>query len=200
MRTIINKIQNFLEKSQNTTTKEFIVFLCLNFSFLINGLILILLSMYPICSNLPENSSRMYIGSFLIAIWFILLPNISREQKDKAISRLIYSSLTILALIFIVRYWLMYFSVITFRFTDIVIILISIPTVAYLLYCFINLVKLIFLVIQRTLHKILPSSPKKEENRGLKFILESITSIFVAISSFIGAFWGIVTAIKTMFK
>lgn len=201
MRIFMKKIKTFLLLSFDANSKEFLIFLCIDFSFLINGVLTLFISTLPtIYHGETQNIYRIYLGTCLIAIWFVLLPFLDRKEKDKTAFHIIHSIIALFCLVLIIQHWVFTFDRINFEFRDIIITLISIPTIAYLLYCFINLVKLLFWTIQIILHKILPELPNEGEKRGLIFTLESITSLFIAISSFIGAFCGIITAIKLMFS
>lgn len=195
MNTYLTKLVTFLKNSKDINKKEFLIYLCINFSFLIIGIMLFLISFYPTLLGYPENMFRLYFGCILIAIWFLFLPILSRDAKDKVISHAGYSSLALVALIITIYYWLVTVSTYNFIFFDIIIVLLSIPTIAYLLYLIINFFKLILLVLKKALKKIIPSY--KEKHSGLLYVIESITSIFVAISTFLAAFWGAITALKT---
>lgn len=190
-----SRIKSFLENIQNSSSKEFLIYLCIDFSFLLNGLLLILMGALPIITqNSPQNEFRVLSGALFIAIWFIFLPTLSINAKDKIIIHFAFSLIALIGLFFILLHWLKHGTSSSFVATDIIIELISIPIAAYFIYLLINFFKLLFFVVKKLITNIFPDAPEK----GLVFTLEAITSLFVAISSLIAAFWGIITAIKTL--
>ena len=196
IRRFFDMIKNFWENSHDTSTKDFLVYICIDFSFLINGLLLICMGILPVLvRETTENMFRMMFGSTFIAIWFIFLPNLSMKTKDKIVSHFVCSFLSLIMIVVIIVYWLYFGTYSAFLVGDIVITIISIPICAYFIYLLINFFRLIFFVIKTIVSRILPST--KGKDRGLVFTLETITSILVAISSLVAAFWGMITGIKS---
>lgn len=194
MQNLITKAKTFLMKSHDTTTKEFLIFLCINFSFLINGLLIFLISALPALSQeTSENTFRIYLGTTLICIWFVFLPFMDRDKKDKVIPHICCSLMCLFCIILIIYHWIDTLDSTTFMFSDIIVVLVSIPTIAYLLYCFIILVKITLLVNKKILRKLLPVY---KEHERLKYIIESITSLLLSISSLGAALWAIAKGVE----
>lgn len=191
----ISIINNFFTNMQNRSTKESLIFISINFSFLLNGFFLLLIGMSPTYSGLPSNTTRIILSSILMAIWFITLPILSSEKKDKLLFHLGYSSIATICLYFIIYYWIKHAQKNTPILQDLGIIILSVIVIGYFLYLLINFVKIIASIIKKLIKRLLPSY--KEKHSGLLYVIESITSIFIAISSFIAAIWGVITAFKS---
>lgn len=72
-----NFLENLFKNHSDTSTKYFWIYMCINFSFLINGIILIIIGIYPMSLNLNSNKYRIFMGGTFIAIWFLSLPQLS---------------------------------------------------------------------------------------------------------------------------
>lgn len=191
-------LKNFLENYSNTESKYFQYYMCFTFSCLINGLILVFVGTYPaLFLDLPSNYSRVLFGSSLIATWFFLLPMISKDTYDKIGFHLAASVLATISFVSVCSYWRKYMETSVPMVSDFPILILSLATIGYFIYCFGHLVMLVFLLMKKILKKVLPS--KGDEKSGLAYTLEAISSLLVAISSFMAAIWGLVTAIKTLF-
>lgn len=192
---IKSKIQNFIENYSDTSTKYFDIYMCITFSFLINGIILIALGSYPAFLNSSSNPARISIGASFIAIWFVSIPLVS--LNDKFITHLVHSALTLCGIYVTFFYWLNNATNSYANFCEIIVSIISLLSVAYLLYCLINLARIIFIFVQKLTSIILPAYEKRKS--GLLYTLESITSLFLAISSCLAGLWGIMTTVKKIF-
>lgn len=194
-----NIISTFFANAQDNSTKEFLVYLCLDFSFLINGIFLVCIGDFlPIFNeNITENYFRTYLGAFCIAMWFCFLPNVSQDTKTKIAHSIVSSVVALIAAMVITHHWFSLYLGKQPIFPEILIWLISIPTTAYFIYCLTNLFKLIFFIIQKILDIILPD--RTSAKNILLYTIQTLTALFIAISSCIVAFWGIVTAIKPFF-
>lgn len=190
-------LAQFFIKIQDVSSKEFFVYLSIDFSFLINGLLLICMGFLPTLINEgTENVARVYIGGTLVACWFVLLPNISREAKDRIAEHMAYSVVSLVVGAIIVLYWFKNWDNTQFVWWDIVVVVISLPVCAYIIYLLVNFVKVMFIVVRKISSKVLPNI--KNKDNGLMFTIEAATSVLVALSSLVAAFWGVITAIKTI--
>lgn len=199
MKEVFEKGKSFFINARDTSTKEFLIYLCINFSFLVNGLLFICMGVLPvIITDSGENPLRVVIGVVFVVIWFTFLPNVSTETKDKIQDHFGWSFLSLMGLFGIVVYWFHFGTRSSFVGWDIIVMLVSVPIFAYAFFLLINLFKLFFLVIKKIVNKIMPEV--KNNDRGLMFTLETVTSMFVAISSLVAAFWGVITAVKTIIE
>ena len=187
---LINRAKSFLENSQDTSTKDFLIYLCADFSFLLNGIFLVIISLLN--GNISGNDFRSTFGAIFIAIWFIFLPNVSMDTKGKIMNHLVYSLITLFCSCIIIFYWLISPKNGLFIPLEIIIYVISIPTTSYLIYLLINFFKLIFLIIKKITNAILNTTEKSLLIR----IFTAITFILVSATSLLSALWGIVTALK----
>lgn len=126
------------------------------------------------------------------------MPNVSQDTKDKIAYRIAFSSYALISAMVISHYWFLLYIGRKPIFSEIIILLISIPTTAYFIYCLIKLFKLVFFIIHKVFNIILPAGASLRNI--IIYTIQSLTSLFIAVSSLIAAFWGIITALKPFFE
>lgn len=189
-----NEINNFFEKYSDTSTKYFDIYMCITFSCFISGIIWIYLGQHPAYSGSDPNIFREVIGQVFIMLWFTCLLQISPEKIEYAAKKTAYSFCALSFTCYTCVYWKNTADVSSFRAKDILISSVSLVAFPYSLYIIKELVRIIFISIRKLINKILPAHGQQKSR--LLYILESITSLFLAISSCLGGLWGIITMVK----
>lgn len=173
------------------------IYISFNMGILVMGILMTFIGVYsPICGD-TQNDIRITIGTFCIALWFIMFPSISRDKKDKIMSAiglhvLIAASILVL-FIFEVRYLLENMQQGNVIF-DIIFCVGGVVMLAYLFYVLMGFIKTFFGLVVKAKEFIFPKLHK--EVSGVINIIEAITAGVLAISAFGASVFGIVTLVK----
>lgn len=110
-------------------------FIYVNIGLLLTGILIIAFSMTPIKETNPDNVK--YIGAFCIALWYITLPYLSMENKEKLILKIGLHTFGGLVLTLGAIYSIQYFIGVNHTFIKSIIkTLILLCAISYYLYFF----------------------------------------------------------------
>lgn len=187
------KIKMYYKKNKKKLYTSFYM------SILLMGIVMTFIGTYkPICGP-TENDTRMAIGAFCVAVWFILLPTIDWETKDKLVGAIIRHCIAVLLVMAIAFWEIEYFSHNITKgniMGDIVFCILGVFIITYLLYVFMGFAKTLFYLLGKINTFIFPKV--QQETSGLINLVKSITTAMLTITTFGASIVSFVTLLKKM--
>lgn len=164
-------------------------------SFLITGLFFILISFFYIPGG-NTNILRFLLGSFSLAIWFILTPLLDSRKRDNImieLAKLLVNSIISLCLIY---YFVctIYGSKIS-HLWDIVAIIPTIYLVYYIIDSLFSIIK-VFMILFKKVFDILFDNPSTDS--PLKLFFQNISAILISLSGVLATIVAVITSVKTI--
>lgn len=164
-------------------SKEFLIYMSVNLSFLFVGIFLSGIAFYQgvyleTDSILIRN--RQIMSSVLYVLWFLTLP-IGSDSKEKVLLRLAFSCGALLIFSLDLSYFILRTPTKQHTTIDLMLLIPSILTVAYFIYIIGSFTKKII----NQIHYIFKEITKSNATSGLQKTLEGITSVVLALTALI---------------
>ena len=177
----MNPLENLKENYKKNKCR---LFLCLDMSFLFVGIFYAYLS-FPS----DEQIVRTCLGGICLALWYILFPFLSDEEKNNISYKIIVH---IVAMVFVVATLLAGANYILHHRER------GIWYFEILFYILSGFIKTFFLLIEKIRSFLFPKL--KKETSGFVNFVERLTAMLISITGFVGAVIGFVEIITRIFE
>lgn len=189
----MNPLENLKENYKKNKRR---LFLCLDMSFLFVEIFYAYLS-FPS----DEQIVRTCLGGICLALWYILFPFLSDEEKNNISYKIIVH---IVAMVFVVATLLAGANYILHHrergiwYFEILCCIIGIVDFVILFYILSGFIKTFFLLIEKIRSFLFPKL--KKETSGFVNFVERLTAMLISITGFVGAVIGFVEIITRIFE